>query len=39
MAFSLKLRSDDHTLNDQEADEDVKAILAALESQLGAVLR
>ena len=39
VAFSLKLRSDDHTLTDQEADEDVKAILAALESQLGAVLR
>ena len=39
VAFSLKLRSEDHTLTDQEADEDVKAILAALEGELGAVLR
>ena len=39
VAFSLKLRSEDHTLTDQEADADVKAILAALEADLGAVLR
>ncbi len=39
VAFSLKLRSEDHTLTDAEADEDVKAILAALEGELGAVLR
>ncbi|MCD7838729.1 MAG: hypothetical protein LUG65_07440, partial [Clostridiales bacterium] len=39
VAFSLKLRHDDRTLTDAEADEDVKAVLAALESELGAVLR
>ena len=39
VAFSLKLRSEDHTLTDAEADEDVQAILAALEAELGAVLR
>ncbi len=39
VAFSLKLRHDDHTLTDAEADEDVKAVLAGLEQELGAVLR
>ena len=39
VAFSLQLRTEDHTLTDAEADEDVKAILAALEGELGAVLR
>ena len=39
VAFSLKLRSEDHTLTDAESDEDVKAILAALEQEKGAVLR
>lgn len=39
VAFSLKLRAEDHTLTDTEADEDVKAVLSALEEQLGAVLR
>ena len=39
VAFSLSLRADDRTLTDKEADEDVKAILSLLESDLGAVLR
>ena len=39
MAFALKLRHEDHTLTDAEADGDVKAVLAALEQELGAVLR
>ena len=39
VAFSLKLRADDHTLTDTEADADVKAILTALEQELHAVLR
>jgi len=39
VAFSLKLRADDRTLTDTEADEDVKSILALLEQELGAVLR
>ena len=39
VAFSLKLRAEDHTLTDNEADDDVKAVLAALETQFGAVLR
>ena len=39
MAFSLVLRADDRSLTSEEADEDVKSILAALEKDLGAVLR
>ena len=39
VAFSLKLRHDERTLTDAEADEDVKSVLALLESELGAVLR
>lgn len=39
IAFSLVLRADDRTLTDKEADEDVRAILALLKSELGAVLR
>ncbi len=39
VAFSLKLRADDRTLTDKEADEDVRAVLALLETELGAVLR
>ena len=39
VAFALKLRHEDHTLTDAEADGDVKAVLAALEQELGAVLR
>lgn len=39
VAFSLKLRADDRTLTDAEADEDVKNVLALLETELGAVLR
>ena len=39
VAFSLVLRHDDRSLTSEEADEDVKNILATLESELGAVLR
>ncbi len=39
VAFSLKLRADDHTLTDAEADADVTAVLNALEKELNAVLR
>ena len=39
VAFSLVLRADDRSLTSEEADEDVKSILAALEKDLGAVLR
>ena len=39
VAFSLTLRADDRSLTAEEADADVKAILEALESELGAVLR
>ena len=39
VAFNLVLRSDDRSLTAQEADEDVKSILAALESECGAKLR
>ena len=39
VAFSLTLRADDRSLTSEEADEDVKSILEALEKDLGAVLR
>ena len=39
VAFSLAFRADDRNLTAEEADSEVKAILALLESQLGAVLR
>ncbi|MDD4714993.1 MAG: phenylalanine--tRNA ligase subunit beta [Oscillospiraceae bacterium] len=39
VAFSLTLRSDDKTLTDAEADQDVGAILALLKSEANAVLR
>ena len=39
VAFNLVLRADDRSLTSEEADEDVKSILAALEKELGAVLR
>ena len=39
VAFNLILRSDDRSLTSEEADEDVKSILEALEKELGAVLR
>jgi len=39
VAFSLAFRADDRNLTAEEADNDVKAILTLLESQLGAVLR
>ena len=38
-AYSLVLRSDEGTLTDDHADETVKSVLAALEKNLGAVLR
>ena len=39
VAFNLVLRADDRSLTSEEADEDVKSVLAALEQELGAVLR
>ena len=39
VAFNLKLRADDRSLTAAEADEDIKSVLALLESELGAVLR
>ena len=39
VAFNLTFRADDRSLTAQEADDDVKAILTLLESELGAVLR
>ena len=39
VAFSLTMRSDDQTLTDDHAEETVKAVLAALEKEYGAVMR
>ena len=39
VAFNLVLRADDRSLTAEEADADVKSILDALKSDLGAVLR
>ena len=39
VAFNLVLRSDEGTITAAQADEEVRDILAALESELGAVLR
>ncbi len=39
VAFSLTMRSDDQTLTDDHAEETMKAVLGALEQQLGAVMR
>jgi phenylalanyl-tRNA synthetase beta chain len=39
VAFNLILRADDRSLTSEEADEDVKSILAALEQDCGAHLR
>ncbi|MCI8594871.1 MAG: phenylalanine--tRNA ligase subunit beta, partial [Oscillospiraceae bacterium] len=39
VAFNLLLRADDRSLTSEEADEDVQAILAALKTELDAVLR
>ena len=39
VAFNLVLRADDRNLTAQEADEDVKGILALLESECRATLR
>ena len=38
VAFNLKLRAKDHTLNDEEADSAVKRAIKALE-ELGITLR
>ena len=38
-AFSLTIRSDEQTLTDAEADAVVKDVLAALDKELGAVIR
>ena len=39
MAFALKLRVEDHTLTDAEADGDIQSILALLEREHQAILR
>jgi len=39
VAFSLTMRSDEQTLTDDHAEETVKAVLAALERDFGAVMR
>ncbi len=39
VAFSLTLRADDRSLTGEEADGDVRSILALLENELGAKLR
>lgn len=39
VAFNLTLRADDRSLTAEEADADVKSVLALLERELGAVLR
>ena len=39
VAFNLVLRADDRSLTSEEADEDVRSILEALEQDCGAVLR
>jgi len=39
MAFSLELRADDRTLTDVDSEQVTSNVLAALENQLGAVLR
>ena len=39
VAFSLTMRSDDQTLTDEHAEETVRAVLAALEKEYGAVMR
>ena len=39
VAFSLTMRSDDHTLTDDDAEKTVAAVLRALDSEFGAVIR
>ncbi len=39
MAFSLQLRADDRTLTDTDSEQVITKVLAALSSELGAVLR
>jgi len=39
VAFSLTLRADDRSITAAEADEEIKAVLTALEKELGASLR
>ena len=39
VSFSLSMRSDDHTMTDEEAARIMQAVLAALESEYHAMLR
>ena len=39
VAFSLALRSPDHTLTDKESDEVMQRVLDALEKECGALIR
>ena len=39
MAFSLELRADDRTLTDVDSEQVISKVLAALQAQIGAVLR
>ena len=39
VAFNLTLRADDRSITAAEADEEIKAVLEALERELNAVLR
>ena len=39
VAFSLKLRAEDRTLTDEEADEVLKNVLSSLDTECGAVIR
>ena len=39
MAFSLELRADDRTLTDVDSEQVISKVLAALSTELGAVLR
>ena len=39
VAFSLTMRSDDHTLTDEDAEKAVAAVLKALDNEFGAVIR
>ena len=39
VAFSLVFRADDRTLTDEDCDQEMTQIIAALQTQLGAVLR
>jgi phenylalanyl-tRNA synthetase beta chain len=39
VSFSLSMRSDDHTMTDEEADAIIRSVLTALEAEYKAVLR